>query len=630
MIKTALKGQVATLKRHIPLSIKKPIKDIALSFAKGTKPPTARKIIREAGALWQASRLDDALAKVEEALKIQPDHTRALNLKARILLTQARALRKAWRLDDALNKINEALTAQPNNTKALCLKADILINLGSPDHAVLCCNAVLELSPFDLGAISLLKSVGKKVKFTKEGVLEFLATHDRPEYRLAAAAYLNEDGYFSEVIDITASAGPATPVIRSKLFLERGRAFELLGRYIEAVAAYRQVDKTISAKLAWEATSGIARCELEAGNAEAALRALDGIAIGKHHIPALYAVGDIRTAHLSYRSRASSHSIAHCFGLPPPETINIKSGCYSSKEALILVEAGPGDEIRFASMYNELAAWFRDLTITCDPRLHSLLVRSFPNIRFMPVPRYRKEFPPAGGLSDRMGLPDVSLTPFMNDEALAYARTCGFVCSILDTLGEFRAERSDFRNSPSQLIPDPSLVQFFKGQGDRMRIGIAWRSILLSTTRNLHYLQVEDLQPLAGIKDAEFWVLQAGISEQELQTLKSILPNVKVPNIDLRDDFEGQAALMSTMDCVISPLTTTAELAGMIGVRTYLLSATHTTTWRRNLDGTDIWYENGRLVHGNPVHDRRSLMENVVAQILGKQLPIERGLALSA
>jgi hypothetical protein len=350
------------------------------------------------------------------------------------------------------------------------------------------------------------------------------------------------------------------------------------------------------------------------GNPESALRALNDIAIGKHHIPILYALGDIKGAHTSYRSRAISRSIAQRFNMPPPERLFIKSGDYRSKRALILAEGGPGDEIRMAAMYAEFGDWFKEITITCDPRLHSLLKRSFPNVHFVPVPRYRQQFRP-GSLSDRASIQDPLLSTFMNDEALELAKSSDFVCSILDTLGEFRAERNDFRRMPSRLIPDERVVQTFADKSDKIRVGIAWRSILLSATRNLHYLDVADLEPLAKIQNAEFWVLQACASKEELELLSNILPSVNIVDVDLRNDFEGQSALISTMDCVISPLTTIAELAGILGVCTYLLSTTHTTTWRKNADSTDVWYENGRLVYGTPVGDRESLMNKVADQI---------------
>jgi len=579
----------------------------------------SRILIAQARTLLREAQFDQALTCINEVLRIKPGHPKTLVLKSNCLYAEARALQRDWQLDKALSKVDEALALQPLLTNALHLRAAILMHLGRGKEAALCCHNTLRENPLDLRAIGLLRSMGEPVPICRDRVLQFIAAHKKPETYLVAARYLNEAGFFDDVVDLTNSIGAADPITTAKLLMERARAHEHLGNHQDAATVYRQVDQSLSDKLAHDAKCGLARCELETGNPKAALAALDGMPVGKHHLPILYALGDLRTAHLSYRTRVNSHAIAQCFALPPPEEINIKSGRYSAIDALLFAEAGPGDEIRFAAIYEELADWFKGLTITCDPRLHSLMARSFPNIEFLPVPRYRPELMPAKKLADRAGIPAMKFAPFMNDEALARAKSCGFVCSMLDTLGEFRAERDDFQRSPSRLIPDPTLVQLYAGQGNKMRIGIAWRSILLSTARSLHYLQVEDLEPLAKIRNAEFWVLQACASESELQTLRSILPNVKIPDVDLLDDFEGQAALMSTMDCVISPLTTTAELAGMVGARTYILSTTHTTTWRRNSDGSDVWYENGRLVCGSPVHDRRSLMENVVDQIMDTQ-----------
>jgi hypothetical protein len=48
---------------------------------------------------------------------------------------------------------------------------------------------------------------------------------------------------------------------------------------------------------------------------------------------------------------------------------------------------GIGDEIRFASIYADLLARKPGMTITCEPRLLTMLDRSFPGARFLLVRR---------------------------------------------------------------------------------------------------------------------------------------------------------------------------------------------------------------------------------------------------
>ena len=52
---------------------------------------------------------------------------------------------------------------------------------------------------------------------------------------------------------------------------------------------------------------------------------------------------------------------------------------------------GPGDEIRFASIYNLLKKYysFNNIIIACEPRLYDLCCRSFPQLQFVSVKRLR-------------------------------------------------------------------------------------------------------------------------------------------------------------------------------------------------------------------------------------------------
>ena len=58
------------------------------------------------------------------------------------------------------------------------------------------------------------------------------------------------------------------------------------------------------------------------------------------------------------------------------------------KKLLLLGEQGVGDEILFASMFNELTYLVDDLTVDCEPRLVNIFRRSFPNITFIPRDHY--------------------------------------------------------------------------------------------------------------------------------------------------------------------------------------------------------------------------------------------------
>ena len=54
---------------------------------------------------------------------------------------------------------------------------------------------------------------------------------------------------------------------------------------------------------------------------------------------------------------------------------------------VVISQNGPGDEIQLASTYPYLESASAKLTVFCEPRLESLMRRSFPSIDFVPTIR---------------------------------------------------------------------------------------------------------------------------------------------------------------------------------------------------------------------------------------------------
>jgi hypothetical protein len=142
--------------------------------------------------------------------------------------------------------------------------------------------------------------------------------------------------------------------------------------------------------------------------------------------------------------------------------------------------------------------------------------------------------------------------------------------------------------------------------------------MLQSVARDRHYLTVKDLAPLAGV-DADFWLFQAGATQEEIDYLRSFLTLHVPEDLDLVNDLEGQLALAANLDYVISPFATAGELAGAVGTPTFLVSTTNSTTWRRNPDGSDIWHAKTQIVTGDPIYDRVSAMQAVAGRLNAQQ-----------
>lgn len=535
-------------------------------------------------------------------------------------LYAAREYHREWRLDAALKCLETRLGKRPQDAAARLMKARVLMDMGLLTQAVEETRLVLKNDPLNLEAISLLSSMGDHVPFDVRVAHDALQAGARsPRTYISALRYLNAAGLLTEALSLSEKALQADAALTAPVMFERAVALEGLHRFEEAIDAANAIALTPNAM------DLIARCHLELGRPDSAARTLghdpnsrgQSLEYDKTLLPVLYALGDLRGAHLSYRRRPSSRLIARTFHMPSPDRIDVLSGRYRTLDAFLFSETGPGDEIRFSSFYGELSRYFKSVTITCDPRLTQLFERSFPTIRFIPVTRYRNEFR-TEKLADREKLPDRTFWNFANDASIAIARQCGFVCSTLDLLADLRQKPHQFRDSPSRLRAN---VGACDGARDALRIGLSWRSLLVSPSRNTHYLDVSDLAPLANLSHCEFWNLQAGVTEDELGWLKGNLPNFRAfDDLDIKDDFDGLASAIAGLDLVISPPTNIIELAGMLGIPTWLLSTSRTTAWRRMPDGSDIWYPSGRIEMAEPPWDRPKLMQKVV-QSLSRQMP---------
>jgi tetratricopeptide (TPR) repeat protein len=548
------------------------------------------------------------------------------------LVAEAKDLAAAWRLSEALAKVDAALSISPSQD-AYRLRATILANMGDKVQSAAASRNLLALNPLDIAGYRQLRALGEDLPPVSLDIALKAVKHQggASTAYLRAAEYLYFFGRFADVLQvcemgIAANQGekPSDRQARSlyNLLLHKGYALEGLHQYEKAVSLYEPMaDETFEVRN----VIPVARCLLELGQPAkgiAMLRRAHASEIDPQPfhpltMDLLQANGDIREAYALYRKRPISLALAKAFNAEKhPLDLDILSEEYRSKKALILSEGGPADELRMCSVYEELASCFDHLTITCEPRLKSIMERNFPGISFLPTARHRREI--VKDMSDRSMLTDARLFQLVSDQVIVAAKDANLVCSLLDTLAELRPDRESFRKTKrARLKPDSQLGEYWarktKATG-RRNIGLSWRSMLQSVARNRHYLTVTDLGPLAGV-DADFWLFQPGATQEEIDYLRSFL-TLRIPDdLDLVNDLEGQLALAANLDYVISPFATTGELAGAVGTPTFLVSTTKSTTWRRNPDGSDIWHAKTQIAWGDPIYDRVSAMQVVTDKL---------------
>jgi len=221
----------------------------------------------------------------------------------------------------------------------------------------------------------------------------------------------------------------------------------------------------------------------------------------------------------------------------------------SVDEIFVWKEQGIGDAIVFSSMYSELNEKSSKLSVECDARLLPLFERSFSNsIKF---------------LDDRNKISE-------------HDYDCQLPSGSLPRY--FRRNLEDFKQSSSGwLKADPEKMRTLKAKlcsdGTEKIYGISWFTKSVQARAKQHNVSIELLADYLAKMPGKYVNLQYGDTSCELSRLKrqTGIQVESLDEIDLYNDIDDLAALISICDVVISIDNLTAHLAGSLGVDTRVL-----------------------------------------------------------
>lgn len=272
--------------------------------------------------------------------------------------------------------------------------------------------------------------------------------------------------------------------------------------------------------------------------------------LGTYHLSA----GNIAPGWELFRHRIGRRLIDGAAHLPGPHW-NGEPGA----RLLALAEQGLGDEILFASCWPDLAQAIRDRRVAAarvelDPRLRPLATRSFPELEWVDRDRTAG---PADGIRRSV---DFGATHYV---------------AAGDLPGLFRPSAAAFPDHAGYFHPDPRRVAAFRRWLDseapgQRRLGLCWRSGLRTADRVKYYPDLADCRPLLSAAGCRVVVLQYDDITEDVATLTAaeraslLVP----PDLDLRDDQDGVAALLLALDRVVSAETAVLALAGAVGAPT--------------------------------------------------------------
>ena len=245
-------------------------------------------------------------------------------------------------------------------------------------------------------------------------------------------------------------------------------------------------------------------------------------------------------------------------GLPPEwDGKEINNGTL-----FVFQEQGIGDELRFANCFEDLSKKLKTpCFIETDARLIPLFSRSFPRLSFIKKLERKVD-----------GHVIVNYTATV-DELSAAAH-----CPLGDLPLHFRQSMNHFSFDAAYLVPDENerahWRKVFEKIENGLKIGVCWQTALPSKIYDSYFLDIHELAPIFSLKNATFINLQPTDCEQQLVAAEKDF-NISIfrpPDIDLFNELDRVAALISECDIVIGPMTAVISMAGAVGTNCYGLN----------------------------------------------------------
>ena len=480
-------------------------------------PKAGSKAIARGWTALARGRPDQALACFEQAAAAAPREFQAHQGRA----TALQALGDAA---GAIDAFEQALGVAPGNAETLCALGRLARDLRAPEQAAGFFREAAMTSPGSVPAITGLAHALRDLE-RQEDAIELLQSAIQIDQSQAALwttlgavmadleDHANAEVFLKEALALDPKDGAAAGNLAEVLFAD--------GRPAEAREAYRTALK------------------LRPGDA----------ALRFNHALFALASGDVQAGWRDYEARLDP-------GYPGHVRRDLKLKRWNGKampegRLLVVAEQGVGDELHFLHCIDDARAACGELWWECDPRLTGLLSRSFPDVRFTPWQGSEKP-----GI--HRGYDWLADAPKFD----AYIEA-----GSLQTL--FRRDLNDFPSAPPLLRAEAE-----PRCGDTLRVGLSWTSTRRSRLRDRGYVPLEHWGPLFAVPGVTWVNLQYGDIDDEIAAAEARfgISVERAPGLDMKDDFEGVAALTAGLDLVIGPTNTSRQLAASLGVPSLVLS----------------------------------------------------------
>jgi tetratricopeptide (TPR) repeat protein len=549
---------------------------------------------RDAAALHFTGRIYCLADKARMALPYLRRASAAAPDDANIALTLARALAQSGLVAEAIEVVNAAERLHEAPSRATfdgqMLLGDLLRREQKFVEALACFVKARELSPADAKTSAPREAAMRLARTHNDAAnvrLELGRAHEAViDYRRAIelspnfaeawtnlAAALLASGCFEESAEAAQRAVKLAPNI-SSAWLTLGNALSEQGRWLESRQAF-------DALLSQEPLSREARYN----------RSLARLALGDW------------SAWEDYRLRHSVEpTVKVATGLP-----RWSGESLAERTILVRREQGIGTQIMFSRYVPELANLARGVIVECDPRLRNMFARMFHGVNVASTADIFTANGP-GSVRWRVAPPDVEIA-------------IGDLPGLLS-----KADRnSDWRNNvlPPRLSPDAELVSKWRARMSRMgpgpRIGISWRGGGTASARQKRSTTLDQWSPVFSVEGAEFVSLQYGDVRDDLAAFEQHgnRPLRRWDDFDPTYDLDDLAALVATLDLIVSIDNSTVHLAGAVGAPVWVLLP-RAADWRWLTNCNDSpWYPSAELFRPQTAADDWTYVFSRIGERLG-------------
>jgi len=272
----------------------------------------------------------------------------------------------------------------------------------------------------------------------------------------------------------------------------------------------------------------------------------------------------------------------------------------------IFREQGLGDEIMFASMFDEVIAHSGRCVIQCSHRLARIFARSFP----------RAEIRPAQETHDEWVQLSRSLNP---DDRYVFA---GSLPKLL------RRSRAAFPRRRAYLSPDARATAIWRERlsslGPGLKVGFSWQGGTLTNGSRYRSLALDELLPLLSGNGVVPISVQYTDCTAELARFESEHGITVHHWPDAMADFDQTIDLLAALDLVISVQTTVVHAAGALGVDTWVLLPRAETSWKWFGHGDECaWYPSVTLMHQAERGDWRPVIARATQRLRARLTTVD-------